>query len=102
LRWERLRLFGATVLYEAAMPHGDGLHAHLQIGQDDDHDHGRAAARTVDAGGKPMLPICDTFYRDRMGWVADPFGHIWAISTVRDEVTPEQVFERRTAAYKRS
>ena len=56
----------------------------------------------MDAGGKPMLPICDTFYRDRMGWVADPFGHIWAISTVRDEVTPEQVFERRTAAYKRS
>jgi hypothetical protein len=33
LRWERLRLFGATVLYEAAMPHGDGLHAHLQIGK---------------------------------------------------------------------
>jgi hypothetical protein len=33
LRWERLRLFGATVLYEAAMSHGDGLHAHLQIGK---------------------------------------------------------------------
>jgi Glyoxalase/Bleomycin resistance protein/Dioxygenase superfamily len=27
------RAFGATVLYEAAMPHGDGLHAHLQIGK---------------------------------------------------------------------
>jgi hypothetical protein len=33
LRWERLRLFGATVLYEAAMSHGDGLHAHPQIGK---------------------------------------------------------------------
>ena len=49
-----------------------------------------------------MLPICDTFYGDRMGWVADPFGQIWAISTVREEVTPKQVFERRTAAYKPS
>jgi uncharacterized glyoxalase superfamily protein PhnB len=35
----------------------------------------------VDAGGKPMLPLCDAFYGDRMGWVMDPCGHIWALST---------------------
>jgi PhnB protein len=58
--------------------------------------------RAVDAGGKPMLPVCDGFFGDRMGWVADPFGHIWAISTVKEELTPEQVHERMVAAFKRS
>jgi PhnB protein len=27
------RAFGATALYESAMPHGDGIHAHLQVGK---------------------------------------------------------------------
>jgi PhnB protein len=127
------RAFGATVLYESVMPHGDGLHAHLQIEKTmimitDEQPPGPNGVmtvaspesvgaattilemyvddvdvvykRAVDAGGKPMLPICDTFYGDRMGWVADPFGHIWAISTVREEVTPEQVHERMTSAHK--
>jgi hypothetical protein len=31
---------------------------------------------------------------------ADPFGHIWAISTVKEELTPEQVHERMIAAFK--
>jgi PhnB protein len=117
------------------MPHGDGLHAHLQIGKTmivitDEQPSGPNGVmmvaspesvgaattilemyvddvdivyqRAVDAGGKPMLPICDTFYGDRMGWVADPFGHIWAIWTVREEVTPEQVYERMTAPHKQS
>lgn len=57
--------------------------------------------RAIDAGGKPMLPICDAFYGDRTGWVADPFGHIWAISTVKEELTPEQVRERMLTAFKR-
>jgi PhnB protein len=129
------RAFGATLLYESAMPHGDGLHAHLQVGKTmimvtdeqppgpngvmvvaspesvgtattilemyvDDAD--LVYQRAVDAGGKPMLPIGDTFYGDRMGWVADPFGHIWAIATVKEELTPAQVHERMTAAYKQS
>ncbi len=129
------RAFGATVLYEARMPHGDGLHAHLQIGRTmimitdeqpprpngvmmvaspeslgasttilemDVDDVDGVYQRALDAGGTPMLPICDTFYGDRMGWVGDPFGHVWAISTVREELTPEQVSERMMTAFKRA
>ena len=127
------RAFGATVLYESAMPHGDGIHAHLQVGKTmimitdeqppspagmmlvaapeslggtttilemyvDDVD--AVYQRAVDAGGKPMMPIGDAFYGDRTGWVADPFGHIWAISTVKEDLTPEQVHERMMAAFK--
>ena len=58
--------------------------------------------RAVDAGAKAVMPVGDAFYGDRMGWVADPFGHLWAISTVKEELTPEQVHDRMTAAFKRS
>jgi PhnB protein len=57
--------------------------------------------RAVDAGGKPMMPVGDAFYGDRTGWVADPFGHLWAISTVKEELTPEQIQERMVAAFKK-
>jgi len=53
-----------------------------------------AVQRAVEAGAKPVLPICDAFYGDRFGWVVDPFGHLWALGTVKEELTPEQVHER--------
>ena len=56
--------------------------------------------RAIDAGAKPMLPITDAFYGDRFGWVLDPFGHIWAIGTVKEELTPEQVHQRMVAAHR--
>lgn len=127
--------FGATVLYESAMPHGDGIHAHLQIGKTmimitdeqppspqgmmlvaapeslggtatilemyvDDVD--AAYQRAVEAGAKPMMPVGDAFYGDRTGWVADPFGHIWSISTVKEELTPQQVHDRMIAAFNKA
>jgi len=58
-----------------------------------------AIQRAVDAGAKPMLPICDAFYGDRFGWVTDPFGHLWALGTVKEELTPEQVRERMVASH---
>jgi PhnB protein len=62
-------------------------------------DVDEAYRRAVDAGGKPMLPLCDAFYGDRMGWVMDPCGHIWALSTVKEELTPEQVHQRMLASH---
>jgi len=59
-----------------------------------------AYQRAVDAGARPMMPIGDAFYGDRCGWVLDPFGHLWALSTVREELTPEQVHERMIATHR--
>jgi len=59
-----------------------------------------AVQRAVDAGAKPLLPLCDAFYGDRFGWVVDPFGHIWSLATVKEELTPEEVHERMTALFK--
>jgi PhnB protein len=120
------KAFGATLLYESAMPGGKGIHAHLRVGQSmilvtDGMTLGVAAPESlgatttileyyvedadatyrqaVDAGARPILPIGDAFYGDRSGWVLDPFGHVWAISTVREELTPEQVHARMAAAH---
>lgn len=125
--------FGADVLYESAMPDGNGIHAHLRIGRSmimvtderppspDGMTLGVAAPeslgatttilefcvedvdamyqRAVDAGGKPIMPVCDAFYGDRSGWVLDPFGHVWSISTVKEELTPDEVHARMVAAH---
>jgi PhnB protein len=127
------RALGAIVLYESAMPDGNGIHAHLKVGKTmimitderppspngimlgvaapeslgatttileyyvDDVDV--AYQRAIDAGAKPMLPICDAFYGDRFGWVLDPFGHVWALGTVKEELTPEQVHERMVTSH---
>jgi PhnB protein len=61
-----------------------------------------AVQRAVDAGAKPLLPLCDGFYGDRFGWVMDPFGHVWSLATVKEELTPEEVHERMTSAFKQS
>ena len=34
------------------------------------------------------------FWGDRYGWVRDPFGHMWALCTVKEVLTPSQVEER--------
>ena len=50
--------------------------------------------RAVEAGAIPTLPVSDQFWGDRYGWITDPFGHVWAIATIKEELTPEQVQER--------
>jgi PhnB protein len=50
--------------------------------------------RAVQAGATPAMPPADTFFGDRYGWVTDPFGHLWSLATVQEELTPEQVAER--------
>ena len=56
-----------------------------------------AFKRAVDAGATPIMPPEDSFWGDRFSMVRDPFGHSWAISTVQEEVTPEEVGVRMRA-----
>lgn len=53
--------------------------------------------RTVAAGATVRRPLADQFYGDRSGGVEDPFGHIWWISTHKEDLSPEEI-ERRAAA----
>lgn len=38
-------------------------------------------ARAVAAGATIERPVADQFHGNRMGWVRDPFGHRWTLST---------------------
>lgn len=53
-----------------------------------------AYQRAVDAGATPIMPPEDSFWGDRFSMVKDPFGHSWAIVTVKEELSPEEVGRR--------
>lgn len=50
--------------------------------------------QAVKAGAEIVAPVTDQFYGDRNGRVTDPFGHHWAISTHKEDLTPEEISER--------
>lgn len=54
-------------------------------------------AKAVATGGILRREVEDKFYGDRMGTIADPFGHTWHISTHVEDVSPEEI-ERRLQA----
>ncbi|VAV98676.1 Glyoxalase family protein [hydrothermal vent metagenome] len=50
--------------------------------------------KAVAAGAEPTRPVEDQFYGDRSGWLKDPFGHEWTISTHIEDVTPDEMNRR--------
>ncbi len=53
-----------------------------------------AFAKAVAAGAKVLMPLTDQFWGDRYGMVGDPFGHVWAISSQKEDLTPEEITKR--------
>ena len=118
------RAFGAQEMFR--MPMGERIgHAELKIGDsvvmladefpDMDHlgpnsrggttvslliyvdDVDRAFAQAIEAGAKEQRPLTNQFWGDRMGTLADPFGHQWSLATHVEDVPPEEM-QRRMAA----
>jgi PhnB protein len=54
--------------------------------------------RAVKAGAKTLMPVTDMFWGDRYGKLMDPFGHVWAIATHTEDVSPKEI-EKRQAAF---
>ncbi len=52
------------------------------------------AKRAVAAGLKTILPIKDQFYGRREGSFVDPFGYTWNISTLKEEMSVEEMHRR--------
>jgi len=50
--------------------------------------------RAVTGGATVKQALEDKFYGDRSGTLVDPFGHIWHISTHKEDVPAEEM-ERR-------
>ena len=68
-----------------------GTTAVFQLNVDDVDE---AYKRAVDAGATPTVPPMDQFWGDRYGLITDPFGHMWALAAVQEELTPEEIEER--------
>lgn len=53
-----------------------------------------AYKRAIDSGAVPAMPPTDMFWGDRYGWVRDPFGHVWALSEIREILSPDEIGKR--------
>ncbi len=118
--------FGATELMRLTEPDGKVAHAEIKIGdarimiadEYPGHNHSpqalggstviinlyvedvdSLASQAVAAGAKVLFPLEDQFYGDRSGRLADPFGHIWIISTHQEDVTLEEMQQRFATLY---
>ena len=50
--------------------------------------------KAVEAGAKVLTPLDDQFWGDRYGKLEDPFGHIWAIATHKEDLSPADILAR--------
>ena len=50
--------------------------------------------QAVAAGGTVLRPVADMFYGDRTGCLRDPFGHVWFLSTHREDLSEEEIAQR--------
>ena len=119
-------VFGATEFVRMAGPNGKIMHAELRIGDsivmlaDENPQTGVMSPQTiggfsaglhlyvenvdaviqkaVESGAKLLRPIKNQFYGDRSGSLLDPFGHMWSVATHIEDVSPEEMRKRATAA----
>lgn len=52
--------------------------------------------RAVKLGAESVREVRDEFYGDRSGNLKDPFGHVWTISTHKEDVDPDEMKRRFT------
>lgn len=110
------RAFGATELHRMTTPEGRIMHAAIQIGDsiimlgEECREYGNFSPtglggtpvvvhlyvpnsdetfeRAVLAGATIKMPVQETFWGDRYGQLADPFGHAWSVATCVRHVDP--------------
>ena len=57
-------------------------------------DPDATCARAVSLGAEVKIPIDDRPYGHREGRLADPFGHLWVLSKVIEDLSPEEIQRR--------
>ena len=51
--------------------------------------------RAVQAGATVLMPLTDMFWGDRFGRLRDPYGHVWAIATHKEDLSPAEMQKRQ-------
>ncbi len=120
------KAFGAQVRGVHKTPNGKVMHASLKIGDStfmlaDEfpgacpspqtlggspvvlnifvEDVDKLYNQAVAAGAKVTMPLANQFWGDRYGQIVDPFGHSWALGAHVEDVAPEELERRSTAAF---
>jgi PhnB protein len=88
----RLLLSEETPSLNALAPPTIGGSPVLLLLEVDDPD--AAAGQAVAAGAEVEMPVQEMFFGERYGVVRDPFGHRWALSTAREQLTPDDIARR--------
>lgn len=52
------------------------------------------ARRAIFAGAEVEMPVREMFFGERYGIVVDPFGYRWALSTRREQLTPDDIIRQ--------
>ena len=55
--------------------------------------------KAVSAGSRVLDPVKDQFWGDRHGRLEDPFGHVWSISTHKEDLSPAELKKASEAAF---
>jgi PhnB protein len=55
--------------------------------------------KATEAGAQVVFPLSNQFWGDRYGQVRDPFGHVWALATHIEDLTPEEIEGRAKEAF---
>lgn len=112
------RALGATEQYRLTTSNGKIAHCELKVGDsivnlgesvDGWPAHGLVAQiyvensdalfeQAVSAGASVVMPMTDMFFGSREGRISDPFGNVWTIATLREEVSPEEMQRRMSTA----
>jgi PhnB protein len=111
------RAFGATETFRLTLPNGKITHCELKLGDsvlnigesmEGWPAHGLVAQiyvensdelfkRAINAGATEIMPMTDMFFGSREGRITDPFGSVWTIATLKEEVAPEEMQRRMKA-----
>jgi PhnB protein len=75
----------------------EGWPAHGLVAQIYVEDSDAMFDRAVQAGAKVIMPMTDMFFGSREGRVADPFGSVWTIATLKEQVAPDEIQRRMKA-----
>jgi PhnB protein len=75
----------------------EGWPAHGLVAQVYVEDSDALLQRAVQAGAKVIMPMTEMFFGSREGRIADPFGNVWIIATLKEEVPPEEMQRRMKA-----
>jgi hypothetical protein len=60
-------------------------------------DPDATVAKAEKAGATVVFPVADQFYGFRAGRFQDPFGHLWIVSKVLEELSPKEMQKRMDA-----